>query len=292
MRLSVLKLLVCFSLASVGAFADIVDYSWNTAAQTPSGFNPFQGTTCSPPSNCVPGAIDSNGDPYVIESVTLDNTSTNGINSNWTLTVQEEAPITFDGYGPTAFGDFLFEDPSSFGTYYGIVLGGTCTGADAFWNNPTTGTPDLVSCSNSAPGATYTGHDGLTAGQVYQSSDGIAGYQDGIGARSSDPVSVGTSMTAVTGATVDSFSVTRDSYTSASTPYALYTIVDNFTVPIGTISDSANLAASISSYVCGNYVVLGTPGSPVPEPRALFLFIPGLLWLGKRLTRRQTVQAN
>lgn len=295
MRVFFIRLLFCLSVTSLGAFADIVDYTFSTGAETPNtNVTGFAGNPCTSPytSACVPGEIDGTGTPYIIQSVTLDLISTTttfqGSVDNWVLTIQEEAPLTFGGYGPSDFGDLLIEDPNDAFTadYYGIVLGGTCS-SDANWNN--TSDPDTGTC------ASYSGHDGLTAGGLYESNNGLSGFQDGFGSRSNTPVWVGAGSNSTLESTTNTFSVDRMSpvNTSASTPYATYTITDSFSVASGTISDTGNLAISLSSYVCANYVIDGTPmeGPPVPEPRALFLIAPGLLLLSRRLVRSRAVQA-
>lgn len=300
MRIFLLGLLLCFSVVAV-AFADLVDYSW-TGPDIPSPTNFFSGTPClASSSTCVPGTTDSNGDPFAIQSVKLAEISASGTGASqvqtWTLTVSEDAPFGLPselGFNATAFGDFLFQSPAVSGSFYGIVLGGTCTDPSGWEAN--TSPAETGACT------TYNGHDGLTAGAVYQGpgTSLSTAYQNATFGRTGDPSWLSASSTNVdafnglSGFNPTSFSVTRTSGAvkdSNGDYYATYTIADTFEVNAGVIDTTGNLFASISSYVCDNEIFDGGP-TTVPEPRAMFLIIPAMLLLGRRLARSRSVQTT
>src|ERR1700693_2134363 len=80
MRLSLIKLLLCFSLGSLGAYAALINDTWQGPDQPDNPVNGdnnngpsnFLGTPClfSDP-NCVKSGSSTDGTPYAIQSVQL-----------------------------------------------------------------------------------------------------------------------------------------------------------------------------------------------------------------------------
>jgi hypothetical protein len=77
---------------------------------------------------------------------------------------------------------------------------------------------------------------------------------------------------------------------SSGLPNAPYTVMDTFTVNQSNFLLGANpLLIQVSSYVCANGMLIGSPASGVPEPRWLALILPAFLFLGRRLARSRSV---
>jgi hypothetical protein len=74
--------------------------------------------------------------------------------------------------------------------------------------------------------------------------------------------------------------------------YALYTITDAFTAPVGFLSTGV-FSFEFSSFLCANGLIIGNSGSSgVPEPRTVSFLVVGMLLLVSRLTRLRKAQVS
>jgi len=291
MRLAVRSLLI-LSVASVGAFASSFTFTGPDADPTNHAYgSSFPTTTglCNPTStNCILAT----GDPteFVPQSATI-TLSGNTLQ----LSITTYSPTLFDGYGPNAFGDALFQwtpGGSSTPTYWGISLGvanGTDgSGATAgnaidgltlgdLYESSATGSPS-VAYQNSFlfPTDTPPGLSGVGTGPVLINPTwaNLVGNTTSFSVCDSAGCSIGSGPLAP--ACTDAYGTLSCHGVNQSNPFDLWTITDDITLTSAGLNFLSNgsFEFDVASFVCANGNIVGA--ATVPEPR-------GLVFLGAAL---------
>jgi hypothetical protein len=209
---------------------------------------------------CVPGTPHCViGDLLAFNIFGVELTQPSATNPNWILTIATN-------YGATPGGSPVFP------TFY---LGGLTSGPHGDFS-----IGDFLILSNNAFYAiVLSSHDGYTPGNLYKASGFLTSADvmgDHVSPRPEVPVWLaGGGSLLGTGA----LSVAK---TGDGTSSALYTITDQFSAPADFLS-KGDFVFDFSSYVCANGFETGH--GDVPEPRGLFLLVPVVLLVGRRIGR-------
>jgi hypothetical protein len=309
------KVFSLFAFTAFAAYANLLTFSL-TGQQLPISAG---GGNCSPPSPTC--ALVGDASDYQIFSMTLTELTNTASGSTWNLDVQTNYPggtfppgsnpgtelqdIQYDGFAGNSFqtfpgyfniGDLLIYS-STDGTFAtASSLGGVVLSDHIGSGGTVTTTPgSLILNTNDLETSCFA----LTGNTTCSPISGMP--------RPNDPVWL------LNGNQTSGFTTGTESeiaFSNASVPGTLptgctsgtqaeFTVCDNFSAPANFLS-SAYLGGGtplfdITSFVCDNGVLNGSSGvlgsGGVPEPRGLFLLIPGLLLAAYFVRRRYGLTA-